>query len=95
MCIPLTAGGSFAADALSKGNVEGAMALTLAFYGIALVGISKYTYREVYLLGLTEVLLSGFALGIPAWSGALWVTGFGICHIAYGGAMYFLYDRKP
>jgi hypothetical protein len=94
MCAPLVAGGAFAGRALMAGDVDGAMALTLAFYGVALAGVSKYTFREVNYLGLTEVALGVAALAFPALSGALWVAGFGFCHIAYGGAMYFKYDRK-
>jgi uncharacterized membrane protein len=91
---PLAVGGAFALAALMRDDIQGVMAITLAFYGIALVGVSKYTYREVNYLGLTDAALGVIALIAPCWSELLWVAGFGFCHILYGGAMYFKYDRK-
>ncbi|MDR2497132.1 MAG: hypothetical protein LBD21_08400 [Tannerellaceae bacterium] len=92
--LPLAVGGAFALAALVRGDIQGLTAITLAFYGIALVAVSKYTYRELNYLGLTDAALGVTALLVPCLGELLWVAGFGLCHILYGGAMYLKYDRK-
>ena len=68
--------------------------MTLTFYGLALINVSKYTLDEVHYLGLTEVVLGIVAALFPDWSLLLWTIGFGVCHIIYGTAMYIKYDLK-
>lgn len=92
--IPLVAGGIFAFVFVLRGDIPMAAAMTLAFYGLALINVSKYTLDEVHYLGLTEVVLGIIATLYPDWSLLLWTIGFGVCHIIYGTAMYIKYDLK-
>jgi hypothetical protein len=65
----------------------------LIFYGLALIGAAKFTYNEVFSLGLSEIitgLLSGF---FPALAIIFWCFGFGILHISYGLIMYRKYEE--
>lgn len=92
--IPLVAGGIFALVFLLRGDMGMAIAMTLTFYGLALINVSKYTLDEVHYLGLTEVALGIIAGLFTDWGLLLWTIGFGVCHIVYGMAMYIKYDLK-
>lgn len=66
----------------------------LIFYGLALLNCSKYTYRDIRYLGLSEIglgLISCFFIGYGLLS---WTIGFGILHILYGTLMYYKYERR-
>lgn len=90
--IPLIAGGIFALLFLLRGDIGMAIAMTLTFYGLALINVSKYTLDEVHYLGLTELILSIIAAIFTDWALLIWTIGFGVCHIVYGTAMYIKYD---
>jgi hypothetical protein len=75
--VPLIAGGFF----------------MLIFYGLALVNAGKFTFSEVFYLGITEIFI-GFLAGIFQGSPLLfWTFGFGLLHIGYGLFMYRKYER--
>lgn len=94
MAVPLAAGGIFCLIYMLRGDIRTVISGTLLFYGIALVAASKYTYGEIHWLGITEILL-GLCAALFDRSGIVfWALGFGVCHIAYGLAMYLKYDRK-
>ncbi|MCD7935724.1 MAG: hypothetical protein LUG98_02575 [Tannerellaceae bacterium] len=99
MLIPLCTGGIV--TLLLVRYIPLALAMTLIFYGLALVNVSKFTYEEIHYLGLTEIVLGLVSLGItvfvnPEIEYALicWGIGFGLCHILYGATMYIKYDLK-
>lgn len=94
MAVPLVAGGIFCLIYLLRGDVRTVVSGTLLFYGIALVAASKHTYGEVHWLGLTEIALGLCAAFFDRYGIVFWALGFGVCHIAYGLAMYLKYDRK-
>ena len=87
-------GGIFALIFLLRSDLAMAITMTLTFYGLALINVSKYTLNEVHYLGLTEIVLGIVAALFPDWSLLLWTIGFGVCHIIYGTAMYTKYDLK-
>lgn len=92
--IPLVTGGIFALLLLRQ-EVYGLIApVTLIFYGLACVNASKYTLRDVRYLGITVVILGLFATEFSGYALEFWALGFGVCHIVYGGIMYFKYDRN-
>ncbi|MCL1938259.1 MAG: hypothetical protein FWF52_07685 [Candidatus Azobacteroides sp.] len=94
LAIPLIAGGIFSFIFLLRGHVDLVAALTLIFYGLALLNASKYTFEEIYYLGITEIVC-GLLAAIFLNHGLLfWTIGFGLCHIFYGLAMYIKYDLK-
>ncbi|MCC8035364.1 MAG: hypothetical protein LIO77_05455 [Rikenellaceae bacterium] len=94
LAVPLVAGGLFCLIYLFKGDLRTVIAGTLLFYGLALVNVSKYTYGEIHYLGLTEIVLALAAALSGRYGLLFWTLGFGVCHIVYGLAMYFKYDRK-
>lgn len=92
--IPLFTGGIFAV-LLLKNRYYGLIApVTLLFYGLACLNASKYTLRDVRYLGITQIVLGLIAVEFSGYGLYFWVIGFGLCHILYGGIMYYKYDRK-
>jgi len=92
--IPLLTGGIFILILLWHGAAFIIAGTTLIFYGLALVNASKYTHKDVKLLGFTEILIGLIAsvdIGYGLW---YWALGFGIMHIIYGSVMYFKYEQK-
>lgn len=64
----------------------------LIFYGLALISAGKFTYNEVFYLGLAE-LATGFLAALYQGAPVLfWVLGFGLLHIVYGLIMYRKYQ---
>jgi hypothetical protein len=91
LLIPLISGGIFAIVLLLQNYVQLIVPCFLIFYGLALVNAGKFTYGEIFYLGLLEIgtgLVSAF---VPGWGLIFWVSGFGILHIIYGLAMYRKY----
>lgn len=91
--IPLIAGGVFALILIDRNDGTLLAAVTLIFYGLALVNAGKYTLSEVQYLGISEIVL-GLLAGIFAnWGLIFWAIGFGFLHIIYGLVMYYRYER--
>ncbi len=94
LSIPLLAGG-FVVIFLLQNHVFWIIPeLMLIFYGLALVNASQNTYRDVFYLGLSELVLGIIALFINGYSLFFWAFGFGVLHIVYGIAMHMKYERK-
>jgi len=91
LSIPLAAGGLFIL--LTLGQLPGSIiaAATLIFYGLALVNAGKFTFGEIYWLGIMEIVTGLLCLAIPGYAFVFWVSGFGILHMGYGTFMYFRY----
>ena len=93
LMIPLVVGGVFSLVLLYNGLVGYVASTTLIFYGLALINASKYTVREIHILGICEIIV-GFLAAIYLYHGIYWWTfGFGILHIIFGAIMYFKYDK--
>jgi hypothetical protein len=94
MMIPLSAGGIFALILLIDYGYSSLIpAVTLLFYGLALVNASKYTLEDVRYLGLCEIALGLIATIYANYALLFWATGFGVLHIVYGLVMYRKYER--
>ena len=92
--VPLAAGGILSLIFLYRGDVEILASITLVFYGLALVNVSKFTFNEIHYLGIIEIIL-GLAAAVFLFYGVIfWTLGFGVCHIIYGWIMYKKYDLK-
>lgn len=92
--IPLATGGFFILFLIEK-EILGLIApLMLIFYGLACVNASKYTLGDIRYLGITMILLGLLSTWFIGYGLLFWALGFGVCHIIYGGVMYFKYDRK-
>jgi hypothetical protein len=93
LLIPLGTGGVFCLAMLSYGYIWLVFPATLLFYGLAIVSASRFTYPEVFSLGISEILLGCACLFLTGYSLLFWSLGFGVLHIFYGLAMYNKYDR--
>ena len=91
--LPLIIGGVLLLICLSKGLIGFLAPFSLLFYGIALFTISKFTYIEVRVLGLIEIVLGLAGAYFVNWGILFWAIGFGIVHIVYGIYVYFKYER--
>ena len=91
--IPLVSGGFFIIFLIEKEMFGLVAPLTLLFYGLACVNASKYTIGDVRYLGITMILLGLLSTWFLGYGLLFWALGFGVCHIVYGGMMYFKYGE--
>ncbi len=92
--IPLAVGGYLCLYLIEKEDFRLVAPLMLIFYGLACVNASKYTLGDVRYLGLTMILLGIINTFFIGYGLLFWALGFGLCHIFYGGMMWFKYERK-
>ncbi len=84
LLIPLITGGLVCVILLRMGYVGFLPAMTLIFYGLALVNGSHYTLSHIRYLGLAEILLGLLALIFIGQSLYIWMLGFGLFQMVYG-----------
>ena len=90
--IPLISGGFFILILFIENQWQLIVPAMLIFYGLSLVNAGKFTYSEIFYLGLAE-LITGFLAAIFKESFILfWILGFGFLHIIYGLIMYRKYQ---
>jgi hypothetical protein len=92
LTVPLVAGGLFIIILLIRNNIQLIVPGMLIFYGLALVNVGKFTYGEVFYLGLLEIvtgLTAALFSDLGIW---FWVFGFGVLHIVYGFVVYRKYE---
>ncbi|MGV6862702.1 MAG: hypothetical protein ACWA41_13100 [Putridiphycobacter sp.] len=94
LMLPLTVGGCFAIILYLKGIYILIPAITLLFYGLALLNASKFVHPEIKYLAYFQLVLGLMSSWYLEYSLYFWAFGFGILHIIYGLIMYFKYDRK-
>jgi uncharacterized membrane protein len=92
MLIPLITGGIFIIVLLLQNNMQLVVPGLLIFYGLALVNAGKFTYDEVFYLGILEIITGLVSAFFSGWGIIFWVFGFGILHIVYGVIMYRKYE---
>lgn len=92
LSIPLTTGALIAFYAIYAQAPQFIAAITLVFYGLALVNASHNTISDVKFLGIAEIIIGLLALWFPNYGIVLWMIGFGGFHIIYGIFMYRIYD---
>ena len=93
MAVPLLTGGILILLFISKGFIGFVAPFSLLFYGLALFNISKFTFDEVKILGLIEILLGLISVYEVSLGLLFWAIGFGVVHIIYGIYVYFKYER--
>lgn len=93
LMIPLVAGGILVIILYQQGLIGMIAPVTLIFYGMGLINASHYTYRDIRLLGISEVILGLVASAVIGYGLLIWAIGFGVLHIVYGALMYFKYER--
>lgn len=92
--IPLVTGGILVIILIIREFYDFIIPTMLLFYGMACVNASKYTLGDVKYLGITITVIGLFSAYFYKYSIPLWMLGFGVCHIFYGGMMWYKHDRK-
>jgi len=92
MSIPLVAGGLFILVLLFNNNIQLIIPGMLIFYGLALVNAGKFTFDEVFYLGILQIITGLVSTQFPGYGILFWVLGFGLLHIVYGLFMYRKYE---
>ena len=90
--IPLISGGFFILILYFENHWKLIVPAMLIFYGLSLVSAGKFTYSEVFYLGLAELITGFLAAIFPESFILFWVLGFGFLHIVYGLIMYRKYQ---
>jgi len=90
--IPLITGGVFALVLLAQGLIQLVIPVFLIFYGLALINAGKFTFGEIFYLGVLEIITGLLAALFPAQGLMFWTIGFGVLHIAYGLFLYRKYE---
>jgi hypothetical protein len=93
LMVPLVTGALLIFSFYLAGNWRPVIPSMLIFYGLALVGAGKFTYNDIFYLGLTEIITGLCAAFLPVFGIIFWCFGFGILHITYGIIMYRKYER--
>lgn len=90
--IPLAAGGIFALIIAFQNHFQLIIPVFLIFYGLALINAGKFTYNEIFYLGILEIITGLVSALFPQQGLLFWILGFGILHIVYGVMMYRKYE---
>lgn len=93
MSIPLATGGLFSLILIYRGDYSLVASSLLIFYGLALAAASVFTFSEVRVLGILEILLGLLALAFPGYGIWFWSIGFGVLHIVYGLIVHKKYEK--
>jgi hypothetical protein len=92
LLIPLATGGIFIIVLLYQNHIQLIVPGFLIFYGLALVNAGKFTFSEIFYLGVLEIITGLVSAFFPGWGVIFWIFGFGILHIIYGLVMYRKYE---
>jgi hypothetical protein len=90
--IPLFTGGFLVIILMVQNHIQLVVPCFLIFYGLGLVNAAKFTYNEVFYLGILEIVTGLIAAVLPDLGIIFWIFGFGILHIIYGVFMYRKYE---
>lgn len=93
LATPLVAGGILLLILLSHGLTGLLAPLSLLFYGLALLYAARFTFSELRILGLIQIVLGLFASYFIAQGLLIWAIGFGAVHIVYGIFMHYKYEK--
>jgi predicted lysophospholipase L1 biosynthesis ABC-type transport system permease subunit len=93
LMVPLATGGILILIFYFQHNWQLVVPSMLIFYGLALVSAGKFTYNEIFYLGLIEILTGLISVALPVYAILFWGFGFGLLHLIYGSIMYRKYER--
>lgn len=94
LILPLKVGGIFCIALCVHHQFILVAPSTLVFYGLALISVSKFTYGDIFYLGLVQLGLGLLSLFLLGYGLLFWALGFGVMHVIYGTIMYLKYDKK-
>lgn len=86
--VPMATGGIMCLILLSRGYIGIIPAMTLIFFGLALVNVSKYTLESARYLGYVEIVLGLICLTFFGYGLLFWGLGFGVAILIYGIVLY-------
>ncbi len=89
MAAPLLTGGIVILVLIAYGLVGLVAPLTLIFYGLALYTAGNFTFNEVRILGIVQMILGIIGIHMLEYGLLIWAIGFGLAHIVYGIYMYY------
>lgn len=92
LLIPLVTGGLFVIVLMLQNYIHLVVPCFLIFYGLALVNAGKFTFNEIFYLGILQIITGLVSAFVSGWGLIFWIFGFGILHIIYGLAMYRKYE---
>jgi len=92
LVVPLATGAVFIIVLLYQNNIQLIVPGFLIFYGLALVNAGKFTFGEIFYLGILEIITGLVSAFFPGLGLIFWIFGFGILHIIYGLVMYRKYE---
>jgi hypothetical protein len=92
LLIPLATGGVFIIVLMLQNHIQLIVPGFLIFYGLALVNAGKFTFSEVFYLGILEIITGLVSAFFPGWGLIFWIFGFGLLHIIYGLTMFRKYE---
>ena len=93
MAAPLIVGGLLILMLISKGMIGFIAPFSLIFYGLALFSGGNFTYGEVRIMGLVQLVLGLISAYWIEYGLLLWALGFGVVHIIYGIYMHYRYEK--
>lgn len=93
MAVPLLAGGFLLLVFIARGMLGLLIPATLIFYGLALHNGGRYTFAEIRILGIAQILLGLSSIYYMEYSIFIWSAGFGAVHVLYGIYMFFRYGK--
>jgi hypothetical protein len=91
--VPLITGGILILILFFQHHWQLIIPFMLIFYGLGLVNAEKFTFNEIFYLGLLEIITGLLSAIFPVYGIIFWCFGFGLLHIVYGLAMYRKYER--
>ena len=89
MSAPLLSGGIVILVLIAYGLIGLVAPLTLIFYGLALYNAGNFTFNEVRVLGIIQIILGIISLHMIQHGLLIWAVGFGLAHIVYGIYMHY------
>jgi len=93
LMVPLVTGGLLIVIFYFQHKWQFVIPSMLIFYGLALVGAGKFTYNDVFYLGLIQIITGIASVIFPVYGILFWCFGFGLLHIIYGLLLYRKYER--
>jgi len=94
MLVPLAAGGFLTGILILKEIHAFIIPAMLIFYGITLTNASRFSHRELFIIGILFIVLGLAAVWFPEAGLVIWATGFGLVHLIYGSWMYVVNEKK-